>query len=252
MKSTVISILSIFLLVSSCKKDEDTPSGTTGGGSNFRLTAPFCVISSGKSVFGNTTITYDSQKRIVLQSQNNDSIMTSFAYVGNTIIETTNEKLEDGSIEITTSKHYLNTAGFIDSTVNESFSSTIYYQYNSQGYLLRTFSKSQSGNILGGTSYQYANGNKMAEYALSFDWQTGAVKDSMLTVSFSYYPTIIGKMEELEAWTTRLGRASNNAVKTISYGSDTDTYTYILDSRGNPTKIEINGVTVVELTWECR
>jgi hypothetical protein len=244
----------MFMVVSACKKEDDsTPgTGTGGGGSSYSLRAPSCLITSASTLFGDVYCSYDSQKRIIRQSQNNDSSVTTYTYSGNIILETSTEIQAVGSIETYTSRHHLNPSGFIDSTYVEAYSYITLYEYNTQGYLVRRLNKSLSGIVSSGTSYQYFNGNKTSEYQLIYNWQTGALEDSTLSVSYTYYPNLNGKLEEWEAWTTRLGRASVNAVKTIGYGSDTDSYSYSLDAKGNPIQLEINGQTTALIGWECR
>jgi hypothetical protein len=244
----------MLMVVSACKKEDDnTPgTGTGGGGSSYSLRAPSCLITSGATLFGNVFFSYDSQKRIITQSQNNDSSVTTYTYSGNTILETSNEIQSDGSIDTYTSRHHLNASGFIDSTYEEAFSNYTLYEYNSQGYLMRKFSKGLAGMPYSGYSYQYVNGNKISEYSFSFNWQTGAIEDSTLSISYTYYPDLNGKLEEWEAWTTRLGRASVKAIKTIDYGSKTDSYSYSLDAKGNPIQLKVDGETAALIGWECR
>jgi hypothetical protein len=240
MKYILLKLTAIFVLISACKKEDDgSPTSGSAIGVSYFITAPACLIVSGSSPFGEVSVSYDSQKRIVRQSQNQDTFVTTYNYNGQTILETDTRKYEDGSTEINRKTHYLNVGGLIDSTREEGSSYTRVYIYNSRGQLIRQLNRDLMGYVSWGTSYQYLGGNRESAYQLSFDWQTGMATDSSLSETYTYYTDKPGKLEEWGAWIERTGKGNANELKSIQHGSETQTYSYVWGANGLPTQITL-------------
>lgn len=252
MKPIYVSLLTICVLFTACKKDSGDDETSP---SMFVLKAPSCLIIQGSSPYREISLFYDSQKRLLKQSTSHDSDMITYTYSGNTMLETITSINDDGSIDTYNTLHYLNATGFIDSSVEE-YSGQSYakiHQYDSQGYLIRSYRREPSGRVRPYLSYQYSNGNRVAAYRINTDWE-GNITDSPLVASYIYDTNMKGYFEEWEAWTGRTGRASANAVKTTQSDNDFETRTITTGANNLPSEIDVettNGSYSLSLFWKC-
>lgn len=256
MKNLVYGIALFGLLLSACKKDEDDSSPATAV-TNYSLNAPKCLLSKitvddGTDV-SSSVYQYDAQKRLILITTPGTSDKISSTYPQGQMID--EETYEDGNGDIVTTvtTHYLNPMGFIARTVNEDGSEVV-YSYNSQGYLIRSLSKNEYGEYTYGNSYQYANGNRVTDYSLSLNWETGVAEDSSLSSTYYYYENMPGKMEEMGAWVERLGRGSKNELKAVEGGFSTSAYEYTIGSNGMPSSARFTylfGEISLDMEWKC-
>jgi YD repeat-containing protein len=254
MKKLLYTGLIAIVCLSACKKDkdDDTPSGVIP----YSFSAPKCLLSTAKiDVNGDVSTSiyqYDGQRRLISITEPGSAEKTTYAYAGNTILESETAEGANGDMVTTVITHYLNATGFVARTVGEDSTET-FYTYDTQGYLIREVSRS-FGNYSSGVSYQYSNGNKATSYSLSVDGETGKTGDSTLAESYFYYENMPGKMEEYGAWIERKGRANKNELKSINGGFSTSAYEYIMGNNGMPATLKytfIFGTATMNLVWNC-
>jgi hypothetical protein len=249
MKTFTLYSIGILLLLGSCKKEED--GNAVGSSIGYVLKTPSCLISSVNSISLVTHATYDSEKRIIRLSRNQDTLLTQYSYSGNKMLMTTSRIFRDGSTESSRTTYYLNNSGFIDSTIEEGSLFVTVYKYNAQGNLVRELEKNEQGLYYTGRSYQYINGNKVSEYSLRTDLFTGASTDSTLLATHTYYSNIPGKIDEWQSWVYRRGKGSVNALKTSKYGEYVYSYEYTLGTNSYPSQVRINDFPSSFIGWKC-
>jgi hypothetical protein len=254
MKHLLLTLTCLLFLIGACKKD-DNSSTTSGYSIGSPLVAPTCLVTSVSFSFGKTMVSYDSQKRIVRQSLNQDTFLTVYSYTGNTIIATSSFINEDGYTNSERNTHYLNTNGYIDSTITEGRSSVTVNIYNSQGYRLRELYKTSSGNITSGRSYEYSGGNLIRTYDLTVDWETGTITDSTLSTTYTYYTDKPTKMGDFASWLNRTGKGNKHLVKTEQYDGETYNYTYAWGPNNLPASVTVEGLSIGSASysyiWKC-
>lgn len=251
-KFSYVTMLMVLCFIS-CKKD--TQDDGTSGAAVYTLAAPKCLLmSTAASENGdewNMVYRYDAQKRISSITETGGKYKEEFTYSGNTMIEEVTSIKSSGEESKTIFRFELNVMGFIAKVMQEDSSSASYI-YNSQGYLIRRLVHGKSGEILFGSSYQYANGNRIASYDLDFDMMTGAVIDSSLGTTYTYYTNLPGKIDEAEAWISRYGRANKNELKSVAYKTSTQEFDYTIGSNDMPSAYQIVGSPQkMKLTWTC-
>lgn len=254
-------IFSVFVILTACKKDDGTSAEETTSNTypSYKITAPSCLIETDSSASGWGRNYYDNQRRLAmrcvrLKYNTRDSVISTYTYGANTITTVTKTIPLSGPETITTTVHYLNSMGLIDSSVGTFFFpgvTSVHYLYNNSGYLIRSINYS-GAKPSSGNSFQYTGGNRISIYQLTYNSETGELIDSSLSNGFTYYPEIAGNIDASWAWIDRTGRANTNARKNTldRGGSVVMTYSYI-DENGLPsTRVSTYGGNSY-YTWKC-
>lgn len=256
MKTIYVCLFALLVVLAACKKDDgDDPTTSSSTSSMYSVKAPSCLITHANVYSIDFYFSYDNQKRLIRQSAVNDSLVVSYTYIGNTIRETSTLINDDGSTSTYSSLWYLNTAGWVDSAIQEDLGGayTTLYQYNSTGYLIRKLSRSPEGEVRPVAGYQYSGGNRIASYRINTDWE-GTVTDSVIDETYTYYSNIKGSTEEWGAWVNRTGRGNANEIKTIQNDNSVDTRIITMGANNLPSKIDVtsgSNTNSLALSWKC-
>lgn len=254
-------LLLLLASIIGCKK-EDTDGAGGGNNTGAVLTPPSCLPTKiNNPEIGEILFTYDNSKRIIKESRQHDSSISTYIYSGNVMLEISNDINTDGSINIDTNTHYLNSSGFIEKTVSgdpaSSYLREVFYTYNAFGYLVREITKNTNGSFVYysyGLAYSYENGNRTKSWDLNLNSQTGEATDSSI-IQTATYTDLPGKISHIDSWIDRLGMPNKNDPKSMSYGTETVQFAYTIGTNGYPSKMtqtNLKGQKMeFDLYWIC-
>jgi len=173
------------------------------------------------------TYEYDNQRRLTKLTQyDNGLTIYSFSVIYNA---DTIKKIHTAEDFIGTQYYFPDCEGKITRALMNN--DTVYYTYNSEGYMNSRITKTDS------TTFEYEDGNMIqaTRFSRSTKNQTGFTKyayRSDIDKAHIMDPLITGLLQE------SFGKKSKNLIDSFSTPTQSITYTYTFDSNGLPIKIK--------------